>query len=176
MFESREGKKDISLQKRAASGLSWIWTLAAACNYHSNWWLHPEGREEQTRTTSAVVLSHLLGSDSPHVRAVQQRPSDNYSRQRDTRSRRLLGERAQTESERARGERWRNVPCLWPVNVIWSNVWQWAVGLLNVPWLHLHLSLHYIRIFWIVWPLLMQVSSFIHLTLEEETSDNASLH
>lgn len=75
-----------------------------------------------------------------------------------------------------RGEGWRNVPCISPGNMIWSNVWQWAVGLWNVPWLHLHLSLHYIGIFWIVWLLLMQVPSFIRLTPEEETSDNDSLH
>lgn len=38
-----------------------------------NYWLCPEGWEDRTRPTSTAVLSLLLGSDSPHMRVVQQR-------------------------------------------------------------------------------------------------------
>lgn len=185
-FESRQGKKKKKKTAHCRRGL--------LQGYHE--YEHWSRRAIITQTGGCTLKDERSGLEPPqppssptywaqtlHMRGLSsKRPSDNYSQQRDTRSRRLLGESADRERETKRerkkdreAERWRYVPCISPVNVIWSNVWQWAVGLWNVPWLHLHLSLHYIRIFGIVWLLLMQVSSFIHLTLEEETSDNDSL-
>lgn len=76
-------------------------------------------------------------------------PSDNYTRQHDTRSRRLRVERAERERAGWGMEYFAG-------KVIWSNVWQWAVGLWNVPWLHLHVSLCHIWIFWAGAAVMMQ--------------------
>lgn len=83
-------RKDIySQEKRPASGLSWIWTLAPPCNYH--------------QTTDCALKEERTGLDPPqplsspsywaqtlHIwESSSKGPSDNYTRQPDTRSRGL---------------------------------------------------------------------------------------
>lgn len=143
MFENRQGgekKPNIfSLKKRTASGSSWIWTLAPPCNYHQTTDCAP--KDERTRLNPPQPQSSpSCWAHTPHIwKLFSKVPSDNYTHQCDMRSRRLLGERAESVSG--------DVPSILPAMVIWSSVWQWAVGLWNVPRQHLHTLLHYIWIF-----------------------------
>lgn len=100
-----------------------------------NYWLCPEGWEdwtERTRPTSTAGLSHPLCLDSPHIGVVQQRTIWQLHPSAWRRSRRLQRERA----ERGRKSIWYIAG-----KVIWNNVWQWAVGFWNVPWVDLHILL-----------------------------------
>lgn len=141
----REREKDGDMYSqvgRSASGLSWIWTLAPPCNYQQTSALCPKGREDHTRThLNRCPLPPTGLRPSAYESCPTKGPSDNYTRQHDTRSRRLRVERAERERAGWGMEYFAG-------KVIWSNVWQWAVGLWNVPWLHLHVSLRHIWIFW----------------------------
>lgn len=148
----RAGRKtDIySQEERPASGLSWIWTLAPPCNYRQT--IDCALKDERTGPSGLDPPQPLASASPSHCAQTlhiwelcSKGPSDNYTRQHDTRSRRLRRERTERERE-------GKSVSYFASKVIWSNVWQWAVGLWNVSGIDLHISLYSIWIFWFVRP------------------------
>lgn len=136
MCESGHKKRHLFARGQACFRVIMNMNTGSTMQLSPNYWLCPEGWEdwaEQTRPTSTAGLPPSHCARPLHVWEPR---SKRTIWQLHPSARHKIKEVVEREKPTRGVEESVRYFC---GEVIWSNVWQWAEGLWNVSWLHLHI-------------------------------------